>query len=214
MTERRGRYIVWEGSDGVGKSTVKGMAVAESERRGIPTLSVFEPGYTNVGRYIRRVLLDPETGHLSPVTEQMLFLADRSHLASEVIEPAIAQGIDVHTDRNWWSGVAYQSIGGGMDLQKIIDLTGIVMPSWYIQPDVGLVLYIDQEERTARKLAAAAQAGISLDRMEQKGDEFFEKVASAYSNIVIGQLGATGIDASGSPEEVFARTLPYLFPED
>lgn len=214
MSERRGRYIAWEGPDGVGKSTMVRLAVEESERRGVQTLRVFEPGFTATGRHIRRILLDPEIGHLDPETEQMLFLADRSHLARQVIWPALEQGIDVHSDRNWWSGVAYQSLGGGMELQKMIDMTRMVMPEWYMQPDLGLVLTIDDQERAARKQAAALASGVSLDRMELKGDDFFEKVVRAYRDIVIRQLGAISIDASGSPDEVFARIMPHLFPED
>lgn len=213
MSEQRGRYIVWEGSDGVGKTTNILRAVAESEKRGIQTLQVREPGFTRMGKIIRQILLSNESGDIAPETEYALFLADRSHLARSVIEPALINGIDVHSDRNWWSGLGYQSAGGGMKAEMLIEMTKMIMPEWYIKPDIGIVLDIDDEERQRRKIAEAALKGIALDRMESKGDVFFKAVLLTYREVIIGELGGIGVDASGSLDDVAARWMPLLFPE-
>lgn len=198
---------MWEGSDGVGKGTTMRMALDESKRRGIPTLAVREPGGTELGRVMRDILLHGES--LDPETEQALFTADRSHLARRIIQPALEQGIDVHSDRNYWSGIAYQG-AGGLDTELIVKATELFMPEWYVTPDIGIVLQLDTQERLRRKLMAAGGTA-GLDRMEKKDQEFFRAVDTLYEQQVVRRFGAHGISALGSPDEVFARVKPLLF---
>lgn len=206
---RRGRYIVWEGSDGVGKGTQIDLALAESEARGIPTLRVFEPGDTELGATLRQLLLHGED--LDPETELAMFLANRSHLARRKILPALEQGIDVHSDRNWWSCV-YQVAAGTMTFDRVEAIHNELLPEWYMKPDLGFIMHLPTEERIRRKLAAAANDSVQLDRIESKGVKYFQAVDRGYDLIrQAKRFGAYGISALGSPEEVKARWMPILF---
>lgn len=208
LDRKRGRYIVWEGSDGVGKGTQINFALAESAARGIPTLRVHEPGDTELGATLRNLLLHSED--LDPETELAILLANRSHLARRKILPALEQGIDVHSDRSYWSGV-YQAASGTMSLEQIIAIHREFMPEWYMNPDIGIIMQLPTEERIRRKLAAAAQAGVVLDRMEQKNADFFARVDEGYARGA--QLfGAHVISGLGSELEVKSRWMPLLFP--
>lgn len=209
---KRGRYIAWEGPDGIGKGTQMKIALAESERRGIPTLSVHEPGSSEIGPAIRRILLDPDGPDLHPKTETALFLAERAQLWHGTIQPALEGGYDVHSDRTWWSTIAYQGMGGALSPDFIVATHELFLEKEYLRPDIGFVFHMSEEERKMRKsLASTAEFG-SLDRMEQKGDPYFLQVERGYQ-YARDKLGAIGINASGTIEEVTARWWSYVFPE-
>ena len=210
--KERGRYIVWEGSDGVGKGTQMKLALAESARRGIETLAVFEPGYTQLGQTLRHLVLGGDE-HIDPETELGIYLTDRSHLARQVIAPALAHGIDVHSDRSWLSGIPYQGKGGGMDIEKLIEMHRLMMPEFYMKPDLNLVFQLETQERLRRKHLALVGQDAELDRMERKGLEFYESVDQGYE-YVIRRFGAYGIDASGTPDEVATRWWGLVFPPE
>jgi len=216
ISRERGRYIVWEGSEGVGKTTQMKLALAESARRGIETLAVREPGHTKFGLEIRNILLTPRPPEddFDAVTEALLYLTDRSHLWTSVILPALERGIDVHSDRSWWSSLVYQGVAGGMNLEKLIVLTEIVMSERYIRPDIGLVFLLEEQIRKQRKHEEATKSGIGLDRIEQRPDEYFDLVASGYRKYPIGQFGAHAINASGTRDQVKARWWPMVFPPE
>lgn len=212
MSKRRGRYIVWEGSDGVGKSTQMAVAAQESRRRGIPTRTVREPGGSDIGAPIRKILLDPNGPDLHPKAETALFLGDRAQLWHHTIEPALEGGYDVHTDRNWWSTLAYQGAGGELSTDFIVTAHELFMPEGYLHPNVGLVFHLTEEERQARKSRAATDEFGKPDRIEQKKQDFFKRVEHGYE-YVRDRLGGTGVHAAGEPEEVTARWWSYVFPE-
>ena len=87
-----GLFITLEGIDGVGKSTQAQLLVEYFTEKGCDVVHTFEPGGTKLGQSIRRMLLDPENQQLAPVTEILLYAADRAQHVAEVIQPALAQG--------------------------------------------------------------------------------------------------------------------------
>lgn len=208
----RGRYIVWEGSDGIGKSTQMRIALEESARRDIPTLAIREPGGSEFGDDVRRLLLEPKGYDLHPKAETALFMADRTQMWYNTILPALLDGLDVHSDRSWWSSIGYQGEGGKLSMDFIIKAHQLFMPKEYLVPDIGLVFYMSERDRKIRKsLASVAEFG-TLDRMEQKGDAYFGGVERGYA-YVRRELGGIGVDAAGSIEEVTARWWNRVFPE-
>lgn len=209
---KRGTYHVWEGSDGVGKSTQMAIAVAESKRRGIPTLATREPGGSSIGPEVRRILLDPNSGEIHPTAEALLFLADRVQLWFGKLSVALSEGYNVHADRNWWSALAYQGAAGGVGADTIIRLHELSLPQEYLRPDLGFVFYLTEAERLARKALANPEEFGEADRMEQKQDGYFDRVEQHYKYIR-DNLGARGIHAAGKPMEVASRWWPYVFPE-
>ncbi len=211
--KQRGRYIVFEGSDGVGKGTQMKLAVEESRRRDIPTLATREPGDSSIGSAVRKILLDPHSGDIHPLAEGSLYLADRTQLWFGKLASALDAGMTVFSDRNYWSEVAYQGFGGQQDVNKILQKHRLVLPERYLSPDIGLVFYLSEEARTARKATAGNEEFGTLDRMEQKQDVFFQRVEQGYG-YVMQQLGGTGVDASGTIEEVTAQWWRRVFPDE
>ncbi len=212
MSKRRGRYIVWEGLDGIGKSTQMAVAVRESRRRETPTLAVREPGGSDIGAAVRKLILDPDSPDLHLKTEVALFLAERAQLWYRAIVPALEAGYDVYSDRNWWSTVAYQGAGGELSADFIIAAHKLFMPEDYLRPTLGLVFNMSEKDRWERLSGGDVSEFGSLDRIEQKEQAYFERAAQEYAYI-LSELGGTGINATGKPEEVTARWWSYVFPE-
>lgn len=209
---KRGRYIVWEGSDGIGKGTQMTIALQESERRGIPTLAVREPGGSEFGGDARRILLEPKDYDLNPRAETALFLADRVQMWYSIINPALDRGYDVHSDRNWWSTVAYQGTGGELSAEFVVAAHRHFLPEAYLKPDLGFVFQLSEQERKMRKKSASLAEFGTLDRIEQKGDRYFGNVEQGYE-YVCRELGGIGVDAAGTPDEVSARWWDRVFPK-
>src|SRR5215213_2609956 len=110
----RGALIVFEGAEGVGKTTQITHLVSRMRAAGIPYLAIREPGGTPLGDEIRRLLLHPEQ-RIGPRAEALLFMASRAQLTEDVVLPAIANGQFVLADRFSLSTYAYQMAARGLD---------------------------------------------------------------------------------------------------
>lgn len=117
MDKKRGVFIVFEGIDGSGKSTHIRLLLKELQRRGFDVLSTTEPTRTGIGRLIRESIQAPSS-QMSPEVEALLFAADRLNHVKRVIEPALAAGRIVLSDRYLYSSMAYQG-ERGLDLEWI-----------------------------------------------------------------------------------------------
>ena len=162
----RGYFVVFEGIDACGKST---QARRVAQNRG--ALFTFEPGDTPLGVDLRRWLLDA-SAPMSPVTESLLMLADRSHHAATVIEPALVAGRSVVSDRYWASSIAYQGYGGGVDLTLLRAATELAIGD--CQPDVTVLLDLPVEIADERRLRD------HRDRFESADVAFHERVRTGY----------------------------------
>ena len=109
----RGCFITFEGVEGCGKSTQMEHLRAWMEEAGFPVLATREPGGTNIGEEIRRLLLAPRDEILDAATELLLYEAARAQHVSEVIRPALEAGAHVLCDRFFDSTTAYQAFGRG-----------------------------------------------------------------------------------------------------
>jgi len=168
----KGKFISFEGIDGAGKSTHIALVVDRIAARGHEVVTTREPGGTALGEALRTLLLHHPM-HLE--TEALLmFAARRQHLA-EVIEPALARGAWVVSDRFSDASFAYQGGGRGLSLEKIAQLEQWVHP--HRQPD--LTLLFDVPLDVARKRLDATR---TLDRFEQEQSEFFGRVRTEYLN--------------------------------
>jgi dTMP kinase len=164
-----GLLIVFEGSEGAGKSTHVRRLSGLLERAGRDVVAVREPGGTPLGDEIRRVLLDPAS-EIEPAAEALLFMASRAQLVSTVIRPALARGAVVLVDRFFLSTYAYQAGGRGLDLAAITGANRLAVAD--LVPDVTLLLELPTEVGMARALARGR-----ADRMEQTGQAFHARVA-------------------------------------
>lgn len=175
MTDHpKGRMICLEGGEGAGKSTALKVVTGWLEGRGRRSLVTREPGGTPVAEKIRKLLLDPQTGEIDPITELLLMFAARRENVVDVIEPALADGVDVICDRFTDASYAYQ--GGGRELGPgpVELLAGLVHPE--LQPDLVLVLDVPVNvglERIKRRRGGP-------DRFEGSRMAFLERVRQAY----------------------------------
>jgi dTMP kinase len=165
-----GKFITFEGIDGAGKSTHISFVASLLHERGHTVIKTREPGGTHLGEQLRALLLH-EKMHLE--TEALLmFAARREHLA-QVIEPALARGDWVISDRFTDATFAYQGGGRRLDRQKLETLEQWVHPD--LQPDLTLLFDVPLEVARAR----LDRSG-ELDRFEQEKAEFFAATRAEY----------------------------------
>lgn len=170
QTQKRGKFITLEGMDGAGKSTHIPNIIALLKTRGIEVVSTREPGGTRLGEQLRALLLHDA---MHPETETLLmFAARREHIAS-VIEPALARGAYVLSDRFTDATYAYQCGAKGVSSDKIKQLETWVQGD--LQPDMTLLFDVPVEISIAR-LASAREP----DKFERENAKFFEKLRQAY----------------------------------
>jgi len=171
MRQLAGRFVVFDGPDGSGKTTQYERFAAAAREAGLEVCEVREPGGTDIGEQIRRILLDPAHDGMDLRCEMMLYMASRAQLVAERISPALAAGQLVLADRFVSSTLAYQGTAGGLDLADIRKVAAVAIgPS---QPD--LVVVFDVDEQTA-----ATRLNPLLDRMEAKGAAFHAQVRRGY----------------------------------
>ncbi|HSG80090.1 MAG TPA: dTMP kinase, partial [Acidimicrobiia bacterium] len=139
-----GRYVAIEGVDGAGKTTVARHVVAALVTDGLDARFVREPGGTPTGEAIRRVLLD-RGGVVAPWAEALLFAAGRSHLAAEVVGPALEAGAIVVSDRTVYSSLAYQGGARGLGIETVRAVNEAGLQG--VWPD--LVVLLDMEPAAA-----------------------------------------------------------------
>ncbi len=207
----RGQYIVLEGSDGAGKSTQLRALKARLHHENVPSSFTFEPGGSPIGKDIRRLLLNPDTPIQSTEAEIALFTAERAELWHTVIEPNLRDGINVISDRNWYSTLAYQ-VASKPELESTIAaVTSALLPSDYVTPNLAIVLMLSQEERKRRHEALFGLRGDGGDNIESRGVTYHEKVHRVYETLPL-RLGARAIQADGTEEEVAERVWSAVAP--
>lgn len=114
-----GAFIVFEGGDAVGKSTQVERLSAWLRQRDAPHLTTRQPGGTQVGNELRRLVLDPAMGHVDARAEALMYAADKAQHVHEVIAPALARGETVVCDRYVDSMIAYQGAGRALDIADV-----------------------------------------------------------------------------------------------
>lgn len=198
----KGPFVVLEGPEGAGKSTVSRLLTdwlqQQLQEHGSPIRKVVltkEPGGTPVGEAIRSVLLDPGQ-QIEALTEFLLFSASRAQHVKDVIRPALDGGAAVICDRFTASSVAYQGAGRGLDAGLIRLLNGQV--SQGVQPDLTILLDID----SGLGLERIRARGIA-DRLERADREFHERVADSFRQQAA-ESDWLVVDASRPEEEVLA----------
>ena len=172
----RGKFIVLEGIDTSGKSTQIQFLYEELNRRGVTTLKTRAPGGTPGGLDIRHLLVNGEANRWGPTTELLLFLADRCHHIETMIEPALARGDWVVSDRYSDSTLAYQCYGRGRSCDLANRLTELTAS---LVPDLTILLDIPMHEYTSR----LAVQHSNERRFESMGNDFMQRVHDGYLDI-------------------------------
>jgi dTMP kinase len=186
---RGGMLIALEGGEGSGKSTQADRLADWLRERGVPVTLTHEPGATEFGARLRRILLDSGDGALTPRAEALLFAADRAHHVDAVIRPALDRGDVVITDRYVDSSLAYQGAGRSLSLDDIRRLSRWATNN--LQPDLTVLLDVPPEVGLARARARGDGdgggrdggrrdgGGGGADRLEREPLEFHRRVREA-----------------------------------
>lgn len=194
-----GRFVVFDGPDGSGKSTQFKRFTALVKARGLKVCEVREPGGTAIGEQIRTVLLDPANTEMSLRCEMMLYMASRAQLIEQIIRPALARNELVLADRFISSTLAYQGTAGGMTPEEILAVGRVAIGS--IWPELTVIFDVDEH-------VAATRLNPLLDRMELKGVEFHRRVRQGFLAQAQNEPDRfLVVDASADADAVFERLL-------
>jgi dTMP kinase len=166
-----GRFIVFDGPDGSGKSTQFRRFADAARAGGVTVVETREPGGTSIGEKIRAVLLDPENSDMMLRTEMLLYMASRAQLFEQTIKPALARGALVLADRFTSSTLAYQGCAGGLTEDEILAVGEIATGNRW--PDLTVVFDVETT-------VAMSRLSPLLDRMERKSIDFHRCVRESY----------------------------------
>ena len=176
---QRGKFITFEGLDGVGKSTQLENLATHLRERGLEVITTREPGGTTLGEKLRTVLLSSRTSGLSPLAELGLMFADRAQHIDEQILPALERGQWVLCDRFTDSSEAYQ--GGGRELGSDVVLQLHKTLCHDLQPDLTILMVSD----AARTVARARRRNVEQSKTMAEDENRFEKESRAFYNRVL-----------------------------
>lgn len=200
----KGILISFEGGDGCGKSTQITRVKEYLESLGYTVLVKREPGGVRLGEEIRKMLLDPVNKGMELITELLLFNSSRHEHVMKAVKPALKEYDFVILDRYYHSTLAYQGYGRGIDLETVKQVIAIAVG--LVRPRLTIILDIDPSEGLLR---AAKSSG--LDRIEQEGLEFHQRVRKGYKALAEEDPEHVKfIDGSGSEEQVFESVKGYV----
>jgi dTMP kinase len=188
-----GYFIVLEGSEGTGKSTLLGSLADRMRAAGVDPVVVREPGATRAAEFARQALLDPDHT-LGPVSELFFYLAARADLVQRVIRPALAAGRVVLSDRFSMSTDAYQMAGRGLPVEVVRPANRAASDG--LVPDLTLILDLPPDVGQARQVAA----GKRLDRLDRESSEFHRRVIAYY--LAVQGDGVRHLDACLPPDRL------------
>jgi dTMP kinase len=165
-----GLFVCFEGGEGAGKSTQARLLVDALRAEDRDVVLTFEPGDTPVGKEIRRIVLDPATGHLADRTEALLYAADKAEHVEKVVAPALARGAVVITDRYVDSALAYQGTGraiGAAGLERVLRWA-----TCDLRPHLTVLLDVDPSAGLGRFEGR--------DRIEAESTEFHQRARDGF----------------------------------
>jgi dTMP kinase len=171
MLNLRGKFIVFDGNEGCGKSTQAGLLHAALEKSGIDHIAVRDPGATRIGEMIRKILLDPANAEMAMRCEMLLYMASRAQMMHEVILPALESGKCVICDRFVSSTLAYQLGGDSLTADEIRRVAEVAISGRW--PDLTILLDMPVEKSSARLHR-------DRDRIEQRSMEYHQRVRENY----------------------------------
>jgi dTMP kinase len=175
---RRGRFIAFCGGEGAGKSTQIAALARHLENSGTKVLTTREPGGTPEGQHLRKLLLTETAGSWTPLAETLLMVADRAQHVERVIEPALAAGTHVVTDRFVLSTLSYQGAGRGVPAALIRDLHRQACGDLW--PDLTVIFDIDPAIGLKRSKRRLKRSGSDESRFEALDLAFHQRVRAGF----------------------------------
>jgi dTMP kinase len=200
----RGTLITIEGLDGAGKTTLAQGLARELAARGRPVELLREPGGVHLSERIRELVRDPALT-VSPQAEALLYAAARAQLVQERLLPLLDTGVLVLLDRFVDSSLAYQGAGRELGVEQIRAIN--LLATGGLQSDRTLLLCISPQTGRARQGTRA----LAPDRLELEGEEFFARIAAAYSDLARAEpRRIASLDAERPAEAVLRDALAAI----
>ena len=198
MSERAGRFIVFEGPDGGGKTTQVARTLEWLAATGREVLACRDPGGTGLGDHLRTLLKERSDLAIGMTAEMLLFMASRAQLIDEVVLPALGRGAIVVGDRYLLSNVVYQGVAGGLDVADLWHVGRAATGG--LLPDLTLVIDVPVDVSLGR-------IGPGRDRIEDRGVAYRQQVRQGFLGAVATYPGPIAVvDGSRDRDEV-TRTI-------
>ncbi len=193
-----GTFITFEGIDGSGKSTQLRLLANFLKQAGCDVLLTREPGGTPVGNRLRAALLDAQ-GEVDPLTELLVFAADRAQHVRRVLRPALQAGRVIFSDRYADATAAYQGAGRGFSLELIAEI--IELATEGLRPDLTVLfdLPVEDSNTRTRRRSNGKQKG---DRLDGETADFHTRVRDAYLQLARAEPERVKIVETNQPVEV------------
>ena len=202
-------FITFEGIEGSGKTTQIQLLSEKLDAAGLDHVLTREPGGTQVGNEIRRVLLNPAHSDLTPLAELLLYQAARAQHLARVILPALAEERIVLCDRYKDATRAYQGRGRRLPEALVEQLNRLDLLA--LEPDLTLLFDLDPAAALARARRREQERNPEESRFEQEEAEFHRRVREAYLELAAAHPQRIRIvDASGDIGEVHRRVLALV----
>jgi len=201
MAEKRGKFITFEGGEGPGKSTQARMLKAALEARGANIVLTREPGGTPAAEEVRKLLVEGSPERWTPMSETLLFLAARADHVARLIEPALAAGKWVISDRFSDSTTVYQGIARGLGTNKVERLSAVALGAF--APDLTIVL--DVEPRAG--LARAGKRGAEESRFERFDENFHLELRRGFREIAEAEPKRCALIDGGASADAVAAAV-------
>ena len=192
-----GLFVCFEGGEGAGKSTQSLLLREWLVERGHTVLLTFEPGDTEVGKELRRIVLDPATGELSSRTEALLYAADKAEHVDHVVLPALARGEVVITDRYVDSTLAYQGAGRTLDVAEVESVARWATGD--LRPHLTVVLDLAPE--------AGFDRFTGRDRIEGQSLEFHQRVRQGFLDLAAADPGHYVVLDARAPVDAISTAI-------
>jgi len=171
---KKGFMVVFDGSNGAGKTTVINEVEKYLKTKGLDVIMTREPGGTPIGEKIRSIILDSSTPEMCDMTELMLFGAGRAQHIQEKIIPALDDGKIIISDRFDAATFSFQHYARGINIDIITKINNLALDGF--KPDMNIILDLDPLEGLKR----VKQRGEGLDRLEDEKLDFLDKARNGY----------------------------------
>lgn len=208
-----GQLISFEGLDGAGKTTQMELLEQWLEEQHVPYLRTREPGGTPLGVEIRHMLLHRPDLSIAPLAEAFLFQADRAQHFTQVVLPALAEGLFVITDRCLDASIAYQGYARDVGMELVTRLSLIATLGHL--PNLTILLDLNPEQVHSRTYAANDTSGLRGEqtRFDSEEVQFHRKVREAF--LVLARISPSRIkilDAARTPEAIHQDIVALVKP--
>lgn len=210
-------FIVLDGVNGAGKSTIQRRLVERysSSYHERSVVATREPGATELGKYIRSLFFDRPISGLSPLSESLLFAADRAQHVYQIIQPAINQQKLVISDRYYYSTIAFQGYGRQLPIDPLWQLNTLAIQN--VRPDLLILFDLDANtglmRARGREEKASASQDQSSDTFEKEALDFHERLRAGFHEIAKAcPEPCIIVDAAPSEEIVFSAVCSIVDP--